>query len=182
MTPVAAFAGTRCVSCHPDHQGRDTDLRVVSSDHCTSCHDRKEMHRRSPVMLAEKLNEQPEQCDKCHGNHEEHRLNSPPSLMEARKHLVAAHRRGSRWFHKDSCEKCHRDKRHASGRNAASKRGFFDPHVTHVERMNIRCTWCHRDVDIVDSSGVTLRRNTDVERCVQCHADDYYASVAGDVR
>lgn len=176
MTPVARFETKRCVGCHVEHGGEDVELTEVGAQNCRACHDIETVHVRAPVTRAWKLEKEPRNCLTCHGNHDEHRLNDEPSLADARRHLVAAHRRGSPMYHKDTCEKCHMDKNHASGRTAASKPGFFDPHVTHVERLQIRCVWCHQDVDITTGSGKTLRRSSNVERCVQCHAGEYYAA------
>jgi hypothetical protein len=99
-----------------------------------------------------------------------------PRIADVRKHLSAAHRRGDPLFHKDTCEHCHMDKRLATDANAASIPGVFDPHVTHVGRLDMRCTWCHHDVDIRQHSGTRIRRNVATERCVQCHEGEYYVA------
>jgi hypothetical protein len=178
MTPPAAFVRARCVSCHAEHRGRDVDLTDVAAARCAACHDPATAHAHAPVQLAEKLAAPPRDCRRCHGNHAEHRLHPEPTLAQVRAHLAAAHRQGHPLYHKDACEKCHRDKGNASAAAAASIPGFFDPHVTHVTTLAIRCTYCHEDVDIADHSGTRFRRTVATARCVQCHEGEYYATLA----
>jgi len=174
LTPAQLFAETRCVFCHKEHRGPEFDLAPVTQRTCVSCHPVDTAHARAPVQLAEKLNAPPTKCLTCHGNHDEHRLFVEPPLAELRKHLFAAHQKGSAMYHKDACEKCHQDVGHPTELSAAKVPGFFDPHVTHVGRLEIRCTWCHESVDLRQHSGSRLRRLVTTERCVQCHAGEYY--------
>ena len=178
LTPLGRFAESRCTDCHGEHMGADAELTEVSVRECARCHDRATVHDRAPVVLAEKLERPPGDCLECHTNHDEHRLHTEPTLAAVRKNLVGAHRRANPLFHKETCEKCHQDMRTASSSTAASVEGFFDPHVTHVGRLEIRCTWCHTDVDIRQSSGTSARKLADVERCAQCHAGEYFPATA----
>jgi hypothetical protein len=175
LTPAAKFSASRCVGCHKEHVGAGADQTAVGDSTCQRCHDPGTVHERAPVVLAEKLDSPPTNCLECHGNHEEHKLNLEPAIADVRRHLVAAHVRGSPLFHKDTCAKCHQDQGLANGASAASIPGFFDPHVTHVAQLNIGCTWCHDSVDITQHSGAAFRRNANTERCVQCHEGEYYA-------
>ncbi len=174
LTPRETFGDTRCVFCHSEHNGRDFALEKVPAKRCISCHPVDTVHKRAPVELAEKLKRPPTDCLECHGNHDEHRLFAEPPLVELRKHLVAAHQEGSPLYHKDACEKCHQDIGHPTEMSAAKIRGFFEPHVTHVGRLGIRCTWCHGSVDLRQHSGSRIRRLVTTERCVQCHEGEYY--------
>ena len=176
MTPQAVFDDVRCVDCHSEHLGHATKLTHVGNDKCQRCHDWKTVHDQTPVKMAWKRDSPPRDCDSCHGSHTEHKLHVEPKIADVRKHLADAHRRASPWFHKDTCIKCHHDKATVSSVSAASIPGFFDPHVTHVSRLNIRCTWCHSDVDITQSTSAYFRRTSDPERCIRCHGTEYYAA------
>lgn len=174
MTPKERFGSVSCVSCHKEHLGASADLKKVGNDKCRRCHDPTVTHLRAPVQLAEKIKHVPRDCTGCHGNHSEHKLHPIPSIAEARKHLVAAHTKGNPLYHKDTCDKCHQDKGQATAAQASSKPGFFNPHVTHVRQLGIRCTWCHGTIDIRQKSGTSFRRTVMTERCVQCHEGEYY--------
>jgi len=166
MTPVSQFKGVSCIGCHKEHNGRN-GLKKVSNKTCMGCHNVATVHLKAPIMLAAKLKSPPRNCQTCHKNHVNHRLHIEPSLETVRAHLVEAHLEDTPYFHKDTCVKCHQDKTNTV--LAAAKPGYFDPHATHVQRYNMRCTWCHESVDILQKSGTRLRRNVNTKRCVECH-------------
>ncbi len=43
------------------------------------------------------------------------------------------------------------------------------PHPIHQEKVRLPCTFCHKSVDLVQESAVSLRRDVDVSTCAMCH-------------
>ena len=88
--------------------------------------------------------------------------------------LAAIHTKGSPQFN-GACLSCHADVMKQTTRDPKIK----EAHAVMVAQMpdydqkagvtNANCASCHTRVDVVQHSGMHIRKNADVESCAACH-------------
>lgn len=78
--------------------------------------------------------------------------------------LTTLHDGRDQSFTVDNCQACHNDRKHEIS---------TDPAIRPWHAMRIHsstaCTWCHRNVDLSNHSGGTIRKQVNVALCVGCH-------------
>jgi len=91
-----------------------------------------------------------------------------PEEKRERRNLIALHNSSSPQYD-NNCTSCH-------GKRDNEK--SLDPqiprvHTSHIAK-EIACTHCHKTVDLIEGSAANIRRQVNVEICIECHGKDWY--------
>lgn len=91
------------------------------------------------------------------------------SIEETNANDVAVHLNASRYASSE-CIKCHGNMQDQTTLDS-SVEGI---HPKHTRVTTLTCTDCHQSVDLLQKSGANLRRQVDVQKCVDCHGTTLY--------
>ena len=91
------------------------------------------------------------------------------TIEETNANDVAIHLNASQYA-SSQCITCHGNMQDETTLNS----GVEGLHPKHTRVTTLTCTDCHTSVDLLQKSGANMRRQVDVDKCVDCHGTTFY--------